>query len=95
MLSSQTKIKRQFTQTTDPEPRITHYAFQITVKPSSTLSNNPGAAPQAGVQSFRSRFTPLTYIPVGEIDIETCEQCGGTRRRDRLRRGPRSRETQS
>jgi hypothetical protein len=40
--------------------------------------NNLGAAPQARIQSFRSQLTPLTYIPVGEIDIETCDQCGGT-----------------
>ncbi len=39
--------------------------------------NNLGAAPEARFQSFRVLLTPLTYIPVGHIDIETCKRCGG------------------
>ncbi len=40
-------------------------------------SGDLGAAPEAGIQSFRVLLTPLTYIPVGHIDIETCRTCGG------------------
>ncbi len=36
-----------------------------------------GAAPEARIQSFRVLLTPLTYLPVGHIDIETCEACSG------------------
>ena len=36
-----------------------------------------GAAPEARIQSFRVLLTPLTYIPVGHIDVETCNNCGG------------------
>ena len=41
-------------------------------------SGDLGAALEAGIQSFRVLLTPLTYIPVGHIDIETCGECGGT-----------------
>ena len=36
-----------------------------------------GAALEASVQSFRILLTPLAYIPVGHIDIEICNSCGG------------------
>jgi len=32
---------------------------------------------EARLQSFRVLLTPLTYVPVGEIDIETCGDRGG------------------
>ena len=35
------------------------------------------AASETSIQSFRVLLTPLTYIPVGHIDIETCNSCGG------------------
>ncbi len=41
-------------------------------------SGDLGATPQAGLQSFRVLLMPLTYIPVGHIDITTCQACDGT-----------------
>jgi hypothetical protein len=35
-----------------------------------------GATPEARIQSFRILLTPLAYVPVGHIDIETCNSCG-------------------
>ncbi len=36
-----------------------------------------GAAFEACLQSFRVLLTPLPYIHVGHIDMETCNSCGG------------------
>ena len=35
-------------------------------------SHDVGTTPEADVQSFRVLLTPLAYIHVGHIDIETC-----------------------
>ena len=36
-----------------------------------------GTAAEASFRSYRSLLTPLTYFLVGNIDIETCRECGG------------------
>ena len=38
--------------------------------------NDLGATSEAGIQSYRVLLTPLTYIHVGNIDIEVCDICG-------------------
>ena len=53
-------------------------AFKTVVCPLVLCRHDLGATPQAGLQSFRVLLTPLTYIPVGHIDITTCQACDGT-----------------